>query len=147
MWISLPPQSSLSLPFWNAAAAEAGSREDKMQLLSTRLQAAQSAPLAASASGSRVSAGDQIGHRYREVWTLKAKPFYLSIYIHDTDFRKFWGLCMFSLNTQVLLYICKGVRFRKVQDTSPVYWFSEVGKLTEELQCRIFPQKQMSDLD
>lgn len=56
--------------------------------------------------------------RYREVWTLKAKPFYLGIYILGLDFRKIWGLCVVSLNTQVLLYICKGIRFGKVQDTS-----------------------------
>lgn len=92
---------------------------------------------------------DQREHRYREVWTLKAKPFYLGIYIYGLDFRNIWELCMVSLNTQVLLYIYKGVRFRKVQGTfifplngvSLVCWLSEAGKRGEEqLWCRIPPK-------
>lgn len=141
VWVSHTPPSELIKPALLKCCSSWSKRqhrEDKTQPLSARLQAAQPAPLTASAAALMMEKGADTG---RFGYCLEAKPFYPGIYTYGPDFRRIWGL--------VLVSFWKGVRFRKLQVTfvlplNRVSLFcrsSKTGKLRErQLWCRIPPK-------
>lgn len=156
VWIPcVPPRpSSLNLLFWNAAAAEARGNAEKIKCncslpgsrLPSQLLWWHLPPY--TQTGRVRHANDQRGHGYREIWTLFGGKTILLEHLYIWPrFQKDLEVVLVSLNT--LLYICKGVRFRKVQVTvilplngvSFVYSSSETGKFKEkQLWCRIPPK-------